>query len=263
MDLGLRGKVALVAGSSQGLGRAIAEELAAEGASLVLVARGRERLEAAQEAIAAAAGTPVVAVAGDVARPADRSAAVDAAVKAFSRIDILVTNSGGPPAGSFDAHGPEAWEAATQLLLTSAVELARAVLPGMRQRRWGRIVNVTSVAAKQPLDDLILSNALRAAVIGMARTLANEVAADGITVNNVLPGFTRTERLTELAETRAARQGRTRDDVLADMAAAAPARRLGEPKELAALVAFLASERAAYVTGQSVAVDGGYVRALL
>lgn len=262
MDLGLAGKVALVAGSSQGLGRAIAEELAAEGASLVLVARGRERLEAAREAIAAANGTPVVAAAGDLALPEGRSAAVDAALSAFSRIDVLVTNSGGPPAGSFDAHGPEAWDAATRLLLGSAVELARAVLPGMRQRRWGRIVNVTSVAAKQPIDDLILSNALRAAVIGMARTLANEVAADGITVNNVLPGFTRTERLSELADARAARPGGTRDAVLADMAAA-PARRLGEPKELAALVAFLASERAAYVTGQSVAVDGGYVRSLL
>ena len=263
MDLGLRGKVALVAASSQGLGRAIAEELASEGVSLVLCARGEPALREVGDALAKAHGVKVTAVPADLTRGEDVKRVVEAGRREHGRIDILVTNTGGPPAGPFASHGPEAWEAAVRLLLTSAVELARAVLPGMQERRWGRIVNVTSMAAKQPVDGLILSNSVRAAVVGMARTLANEVAVQGITVNNVLPGYTRTDRLVELSETLAKAEGRSPADIVARWEAQTPARRLGEPRELAALVAFLVSERAAFITAQSIAVDGGYIRGLL
>jgi 3-oxoacyl-[acyl-carrier protein] reductase len=177
-------------------------------------------------------------------------------------VDILVTNSGGPKAGRFDTLTPEDWDAATRVLLTSAVGFAAAVLPGMRERRWGRILNVTSIAAKQPVDGLMLSNSLRAGVVAFARTLANEVAADGITVNNLLPGYTRTERVVDLSAQMAAAGGTTADAVVARWEAEIPMRRLGEPREFAALAAFLASEQAAYITGQSIAVDGGWIRGL-
>jgi 3-oxoacyl-[acyl-carrier protein] reductase len=188
---------------------------------------------------------------------------VETGLREYGRIDILVTNAGGPPPGTFESHGPEAWDKAVHLTLRSAVELARAVLPGMKERRWGRIVNVTSVAVKQPIDGLVLSNALRAAVTGMARTLANETASCGITVNNVLPGYTRTDRLVDLSRAMAAAEGQAPEAIVTRWEEQAPARRLGEPRELAALTAFLVSERASYITGQSIAVDGGWIRGLL
>jgi 3-oxoacyl-[acyl-carrier protein] reductase len=262
VDLGLRGRVALVAGSSRGLGRAIAEELAGEGVSLVVCARDEKRLHEAAAAIAAAAGVKVLPVAGDVSKPSDVQRLVEAALDAFARVDILVTNSGGPPPGGFESTPPEAWKAATETLLTGAVELIRPLLPGMKQRRFGRILNVTSISVKQPVENLILSNALRAAVTGMARTLANEAAPFGITVNNLLPGYTRTERLVELAEAEAQRAGIKASEFHERLIRGIPAGRLGEARELAALAAFLASERAGYITGQSIAVDGGWIRGL-
>ncbi|WP_035559047.1 SDR family oxidoreductase [Hymenobacter sp. IS2118] len=262
MDLGLKGKVALVAAASKGLGRAVAEELAAEGASLVLCARGDEALQETCAAIAAATGVSVLGVAADVSNPADVARVVQAALDRFGRVDVLVTNAGGPPAGTFDTLSREMWEAATHLLLTSVVELTRAVLPGMKERGWGRILNVTSIAAKQPVENLLLSNSLRAAVTGMARTLANEVAPFGITVNNILPGYTRTERVENLADALAARDGITAAAATARWEAEIPMRRLGEPREFAALAAFLCSERASYITGTSIAVDGGWIRSL-
>lgn len=262
MDLGLGDKVALVAASSRGLGHAIARELAAEGAAIVMCARDEERLGEAARAIASATGARVVPVRADVAKPVEVRSLVGRALEAFGRVDVLVTNSGGPPPGTFESTTPEAWRAAVDILLTSAVELTRAVLPGMKQRRFGRILNVTSITVKQPVENLILSNALRAAVTGMARTLASEAAPFGITVNNLLPGYTRTERLGELAEASAHRTGGTPADFYAQLEREIPARRLGEARELAALCAFLASERASYVTGQSIAVDGGWIRGL-
>jgi 3-oxoacyl-[acyl-carrier protein] reductase len=178
-------------------------------------------------------------------------------------VDILVTNGGGPPAGSFETHGPEAWDAAVRTTLTSAVELVRGVLPGMRERRWGRIVNVTSIAVKQPVDNLILSNSVRAAVTGFARTLANEVAPYGITVNNVMPGYTRTARVEELATRTASLQGTTREAAFATWERQIPMGRLGEPAEFGAMVAFLCSVHASYTTGASIPVDGGWIRTLL
>jgi 3-oxoacyl-[acyl-carrier protein] reductase len=263
MDLGLTGRVALVAASSKGLGRAVAEELAAEGVALVLCARGEAGLRATADAIAKGYDVPVHAVAADVGKAGEAARVVREGLAKFGKIDILLTNSGGPPPGPFESLTQEAWDSATRLVLTSAVAFCQAVLPGMKQRRWGRILNVCSIAAKQPVDNLMLSNSVRAAVIGFARTLANEVASFGITVNNLLPGFTRTERMVELAEVTAKKEGITPEQALARYAAAVPLGRMGEPREFAALAAFLASERASYLTGQSIAVDGGWIRALL
>lgn len=263
MDLGLGGKVALVAAASRGLGRAIADALAAEGASLVICARGRDELEAAKQSIESATGAKVHAIAADVADAGQLATLAAAALDQWGKIDILVTNSGGPPSGPAHTHDWQRWDDAVKLLLRSTVELTRAVLPGMRDRKWGRIINVTSIAVKQPVDNLILSNSIRAAVTGYARTLANEVATDGVTVNNILPGYTRTERVEQLADATAAREGLTRQDVVARFEAQIPMRRLGEPREFAALAAFLASEQASYITGQSIAVDGGWIKSLL
>ncbi len=263
MDLGLRGKVALVAAASRGLGRAIADVLAAEGASLVICARGADELEVARKSIASRAGANIHAVVADLSDRAQIDNVAREALGTFGRVDILVTNAGGPPAGKFETHAWDAWQRAVDLTLRSAVELTRAVLPGMRERKWGRIINVTSIAVKQPVDNLMLSNSVRSAVTGFARTLANEVATDGITVNNILPGYTRTERVEQLADATAAKEGLTRRDIVARFEQEIPMRRLGEPAEFAALAAFLASEQASYITGQSIAVDGGWIRSLL
>jgi 3-oxoacyl-[acyl-carrier protein] reductase len=262
VDLGIRGKVALVSASSKGLGRAIAEELAAEGANLVMCARGKETLDKSAESIRQTTGVKVVTVAADVSNPTDAVRVARTALEQLGRVDILVTNSGGPPSGPFENLTAEMWDAATSLLLKSAVELTRVVLPGMKERRWGRILNVTSIAAKQPIEGLMLSNSLRAAVIGFARTLANEVAPFNVTVNNLLPGYTRTDRVQELANA-AGSKGGSSADIVARWEKEIPMRRLGEPREFAALAAFLASERASYITGSSIAVDGGWIRSLL
>jgi 3-oxoacyl-[acyl-carrier protein] reductase len=263
VDLGLEGKVALVAASSRGLGRAVAEELAREGVQLALCARGENALRDTAEAIRQASGVQVEAVAADVSRPADVARVTDAAMRAFGRVDILVTNGGGPPAGPFESHSADAWHEAVRQTLDSVVELTRAVLPGMKDRRWGRIINVTSIAVKQPVDNLILSNSLRAAVTGFARTLANEVAPFGVTVNNVMPGYTRTQRVDELAARNATLRGTTSAAELGVWESQIPMGRLGEPSEFAAMVAFLASDRASYTTGASIPVDGGWIRAIL
>jgi len=263
MDLGLRGKVALVAASSRGLGRAAAAELAREGARVALCARNAEELQATAEAIRQETGAEVLAIPADLTRAEDIQRLVTQVEARFGRADILVTNAGGPPGGSFEDFDDEAWRRAWELTFMSAVRLIRAVLPGMKARRWGRIINITSVSVKQPLPDLILSNAYRAAVAGVAKTLANDLAPLGITVNNVCPGWTLTDRVQELVERRAAQQGISFEEALKAATASIPMRRMGRPEELAALIAFLASERAAYITGTTIPVDGGSVQGLL
>lgn len=262
MDLGIAGRVALVAASSQGLGRAVAEELAAEGTHLVMCARGEAVLAEAVASADARGPGDVVGITADLSDPADVARLTEATMSRFGRVDILVNNAGGPPTGKFEDHDAAAWQAAVRLNLESALELTRAVLPGMKERGWGRILNITSVAVKEPVDGLILSNSVRAAVTGFAKSLSNEVAAYGVTVNNVLPGFTRTARLDQLAESVARTGGTSTEEVEAGWKTVIPAHRLGDPREFAAVVAFLASDRASYVTGVSIAVDGGRTRAL-
>jgi 3-oxoacyl-[acyl-carrier protein] reductase len=259
VNLGLDDKVALVCGASRGLGRAVAEELVAEGASVAICSRDAERLADA----AVRLGPDVLPVAADLSVAGERARAVEATVERFGRLDVLVANTGGPPAGTHDTLSPEDWEHATALLLGSAVELTTAALPGMKERAWGRVLLVTSVAVKQPVDNLILSNSLRAAVTGFAATLAREVAKDGITVNTILPGYTATERVTGLNEADARREGVDPAEIQARLEASIPLGRLAEPREFAALAAFLASERASYITGGAFAVDGGWLRGLL
>lgn len=263
MDLGLAQRVALVAASSKGLGYAVAAELAREGCDLVMCARSAEPLEEARASLERQTGRRVVALPTDVSDPGQVESLIQLAQETFGRVDVLVTNGGGPPPGKFEDHGLEAWRAGSALTLESVVNLIRGVLPGMKERRWGRIINVTSIAVKQPVDGLMLSNALRAAVTGLARTLANEVGSFGITVNNLMPGYTRTERLEELAGHIAATREVSMDEAYAGWESQVPMGRIGEPPEFAGIAAFLASERASYITGQSIAVDGGWIRSLL
>jgi 3-oxoacyl-[acyl-carrier protein] reductase len=263
MDLGLKGRVAIVAAASKGLGRAVADELAREGAEVALCARHATDLERAANEIERATGRPVLWRALDVTDQPGVKEFVHAVEKRWGRVDICVTNAGGPPAKPFVDITIEEWRAAVDLTLLSAVYFAREVLPRMRKNRWGRLVTITSVAVKQPIQRLLLSNSIRAAVTGLARTLANEFGPDGITVNNVCPGYTLTERLDELAEHLAKTGGTSRESVLKQWSGEVPLGRLGRPEEFAAMVAFLVSERASYINGASIAVDGGWVRGLL
>jgi len=263
MDLGLKGRVAIVAAASKGLGRAVAEEFAREGARVAICARTASTLEDAAQQIQKATGGEAFHQALDVTDSAAVGSFVAAVEARFGGVDICVTNSGGPPSKSFRDTKPEEWRAAVDQLLMSTVFFARETLPRMQKKKWGRLITITSSAVKQPVDGLLLSNSVRAAVTGLARTLANEYAADGITVNNVCPGFTRTARLDGLAATISARTGAKPEEVFANWEREIPAGRLGTPQEFAAVVAFLASERASYLTGASIAVDGGLVRSLL
>lgn len=263
MDLGLSDRVALVGGSSRGLGRAIAAALAAEGAHVVLCARSEGPLLEARDEIRSAHGVRVEAVAADLSEPDGVRRVVEEGTAALGPVEVLVTNTGGPPAGPFEEHSPRAWRDAVANNLESVLNLVRLVLPEMKAAGWGRIVNVTSIAVKQPVEGLILSNSVRAAVTGFARTLANEVAPLGITVNNVMPGYTATERLEELAGRIAEDRGGSPEEAYVRWEGEIPMGRIGEPRELAALTVFLASDRASYITGQSVAADGGWIRSLL
>lgn len=260
MELGLKAKVAFVAAASQGLGRAVAEELAAEGASLILNSRRADKIADLCSEIHKRFDVDVIPAAGDLSNTLELEQAVSAGLDRFGRIDILVTNIGGPAAGTFESLSSDSWNDAFQSLLMSVVDLTRLVIPGMKERRWGRILNVTSIAVKQPVDNLILSNSLRAAVTGFAKTLSNEVAEYGITVNNILPGYTLTERVEQLARSISEKQGISVNEAKKQWESQIPMKRLGRPDEFAALAAFLVSERASYITGSSIAVDGGWIR---
>ena len=263
MDLRLAGKVAVVYGASRGLGRAAAEALAAEGARVAIVARHEAALADAAAAMRGATRSEVQPIVCDVSRADDVRRSIDEVARSFGGLDIVVNNSGGPKAGNFAALTEADFAHAVELLFMSVVRTSLAAVPLLRKRGGGRIINITSVTVKQPVDNLMLSNAVRPAVVGFSRSLATELAPEGITVNCVAPGYTRTERVVELNEANAAREHTTAAAVEQRLVASIPMKRLGEPYELASLVAFLASERAAYITGTTLQVDGGFVRSLL
>ena len=263
MDLGLNNRVAVVGGASKGLGFAIAKELAQEGSRVAICSRSREAIEAAAVAIRGETGADVLAIAADLSDPTQAVRLVDGALERWGALDILVTNTGGPPPGRFADLGLAEWHHAHSQLLLSARALIERALPAMRQRGGGRIINITSSTVKQPIVDLTLSNAYRAALVAMAKSLANELGADNILVNNICPGRIATDRLTELDLAAAVKQSRDVDLVRQQAAARIPLGRYGEPSELAALVAFLCSERASYITGATIQCDGGLCAGLL
>ncbi len=263
MDLGLKNKVAVVAAASKGLGRAVAFEFAKEGASIAICSRNRDQIRQTAEAIHVETGVDVYYEQVDVAKGDEVRTFVTNTLNRFSDIHVLVTNAGGPPAGLFVSLRPQDWLNAFHLNLMSVIRLCAEVIPHMQRNRWGRIINITSISVKQPVDGLMLSNSVRAAVVGFAKTLSNELAPYNILVNNVCPGYTRTERVEELSASMAERKGVSKQEIVEAWEETIPMGRLGHPEEFAALVAFLASERASYITGTSIPVDGGAIKGLL
>jgi 3-oxoacyl-[acyl-carrier protein] reductase len=262
LETGIKDRVAIVAASSQGIGRATAEAFAAEGCRVAMCARNREALNTAAEKIRSQYQTEVLAEPFDVTDPAAVRDFVNAVVQKFGSADICVTNAGGPPAKGFLDTTVEEWERAVDLNFMSVVYFAHQVIPLMQKKKWGRILTITSVSTKQPVPDLVYSNAVRAAVVGLVKSLANEFGKDGILVNNVGPGYTATDRLKELARSRATAAGKTEGEILEGFAVDAPLKRLGDPRELADTIVWLASERASYITGQTILVDGGVYKGL-
>jgi 3-oxoacyl-[acyl-carrier protein] reductase len=262
MDLGLKGRVAIVAASSQGLGKATAEAFAAEGCRLALCARNAAALQKVVDQIRSQHKVDTYFEAFDVTDSAAVQEFVAAVAAKFGSVDICVTNAGGPPAKGFLAASIEDWHKAVAANFLSAVYFAREVIPHMQKKRWGRIITITSITTKQPVPDLVLSNAVRTAVVGLVRSLASEFGKDGILVNNVGPGYTATDRLKELAKARSAASGKSEREIFAAWAADSSLGRIGEPHEFADTVVWLASERASYITGQTILVDGGAYKGL-
>jgi len=254
MDLGLKDKIVFVAAASQGLGKATAMEFAQEGATVAICGRNSERLETAKRDIVQVGNGNVLTVTGDLSIEADRKHILKTIIDTYGHIDILVTNTGGPPAGKFDDFSMEQWNDTYESLLGSTVSLIQGVLPGMKKNGWGRIITITSVSVKQPIDTLILSNSMRAAVVGLMKTLANDLGKHNITVNNIMPGYTKTNRLINLLENNPSMNALTKE---------IPLQRFGNPEEFAAAVVFMASARASYITGSSLAVDGGWIKNVL
>jgi len=263
MDLGLKGRVAIVTGSSQGIGKAIASGLAQEGARVSISARNEKQLNETAKEIRLATGAELFVVPTDLTREDDIRRLVARTAEAFGRIDILVNNTGGPPSAAFLETSEDHWRNAVDLLLVSVVTASLEVVPHMQEHIWGRIINMTSFAAKQPAERLVLSNTLRAGILGLSKTLANELAQYGILVNAVCPGWTMTKRVEELAKTQAKSSGKTPEEMIKGWESQIPLRRLAQPYEIADLVVFLASERASYITGAVIQVDGGHTKGLL
>jgi len=262
MVTGLRNRVAVVAASSQGIGRSIAEGFAAEGCRVAMCARKARALHRAAGEIRKRYSAEVLALPLDVTDPDAVHGLVEQTVRKFGGVDICIPNAGGPPAKGFLASNLEDWRRAIEANFLSAVYLAREVIPYMRRKHWGRIITLTSITTKQPVPDLVLSNAVRGAVVGLVKSLANEFGKDGILVNNVGPGFTATERLSELAKRRARALGQSEKAIVAGWAEATTVKRIGQPREVADTVVWLASERASYITGQTILVDGGAYKGL-
>lgn len=262
MDLGIKDKVAVIAASSKGLGKACALELAKEGVKIVIFSRNRDSVEETAEEIKIKTNATVSSFTADVTKPDQVESVFKSVEKMFSTIDILVNNAGGPPPGSFDDFTHEDWQKAVELNLFSTINMTKLALPYMKKNKWGRIINITSLAVKQPIDGLILSNTVRTGVIGLAKTLSNELAQYNITVNNICPGRIMTDRIIQLAKERATNSNRGYQEVISDMESDIPLGRLGDPDELGALAAFLASEKAGYITGSTIQVDGGLLKSL-
>ena len=262
MDLGIKEKVALVAASSKGIGKAIATALADEGVNLSIFSRSKEEIERTASEIKTRFNVDVLASAADVTSKEQIDRVIEDTVKTLGGIDILINNAGGPPFGFFEDFESPDWQNALELNLLSGIYLAKKVVPLMKSQNWGRIVNITSIAVKQPIDGLILSNTSRAGLIGFSKTLSNELAKDNILVNNICPGRIYTDRIKVLAEKRAAQSGIKYEKAIEEMEEDIPLRRIGTPEELAALACFLASEKASYMTGTTIQVDGGLLRGL-
>lgn len=262
MDLGIKGKTVLITASSKGIGKAVAEGFAAEGCNIAICSRNKESLiETSKEMRTKCKVEPFWGVC-DLSNLKDIENLHDAVIKQFGKVDILVNNCGGPVPGFFNDLSEMDWSNAFTQVLMSVVRLSNLVLPEMIKQEWGRIINITSIAVKQPVHNLMLSNSLRAGVTGFAKSLSNEVSSKNITVNNVAPGYTLTNRLYELAVNRAKLSGKSHEEILADMARDVPMNRLGGPEEIAALIIFLASNKASYITGTTIQVDGGSTRAI-
>jgi len=263
MELGLKGRVAIVTGSSRGIGKAIAHGLAKEDAKVVICARNEDELKETAEELKSSNENEVLSVRVDLRNKEDIKTLVKKTVKKFGGVDILVNNTGGPPLSLFTETSEEDWRDAADLLLMSVVTACKEVIPHMKARKWGRIINMTSFAAKQPAERLVLSNAVRAGVLGLTKTLSNELAEYGILVNAVCPGWTLTRRVEDLASSTAAKTGKTYEAVIGEWAGNIPLKRLAQPEEIANLVVFLASEQASYITGAVIQVDGGFIKSLL
>lgn len=262
MDLGIKNRVALVAASSKGLGKAVALQLSREEAKVVICARSKDRLFKTREEIALVTGNEVRAFVSDVTDRKQVNSMLECVLEEFGTIEILVNNAGGPPTGMADDFTLDDYRNALELNLLSTVNLCYEVAPLMKKQKWGRIINLTSVSAKQPIDALILSNTARAGVLGFAKSLSNQLAPFGITVNSICPGYTKTERVEELAESFAKKGQGTVEDFYRNIEGTIPTGRLGKPEEIAQAVAFLASEGASYITGVALQIDGGYIKAL-